>query len=119
MKDLIEKYELEIEAWHLFYESFQSYQDVISLVRGVCVEMKSELIKAKINNPNNAKIPAQEKRIDLIFSSMDKMDGLTARCLRQSAQLKKNKEMYFALEKENEALRSEILALNKSFDEAN
>jgi len=117
MKELIEEYRLEIEAWHLFYESFEAYQDAISLVRGVCVEMKSELLKAKLANPNNSKIPAQAKRIDLLFSAMDSIDGLTARCLKQRAQLQKNKESYFELEKENEALKQEINAIKKAHDE--
>lgn len=116
-KDLIKEYEVQIEGWHLFYESFEKYMDAIFTVRGVAVEMSSELIKVTKSNPNNSKLPNAKKRIDIIFSCMDSLEGLTNRCIKLSAQLKKNKEMYFVLEKENESLRNEINALKSSFNE--
>lgn len=117
MKDLLEHYENQIEGWHLFFESFINYQNAISIVRGISVEMNSELIKFGKSNPNSPKIEASKKRIDTLLGAMDVLDGLTSRCIKQSAQLKKNKEMYFELEKENESLRAQIFALTQSLDD--
>lgn len=117
MKDLLQHYENQIDGWHLFFESFINYQNAISIVRGISVEMNSELIKFGKSNPNSQKIEVSKKRIDTLLGCMDILDGLTSRCIKQSAQLKKNKEMYFELEKENESLRKQIFALTQSFDD--
>jgi len=117
MKELLEHYENQIEGWHLFFESFINYQNAISIVRGISVEMNSELIKFGKSNPKSPKIEISKKRIDTLLGCMDILDGLTARCIKQSAQLKKNKEMYFELEKENERLKHDIFALTQSLED--
>lgn len=117
MKELLEHYENQIQAWHLFFESFDNYLNSIAIVRGISIEMNSELIKFAKSNPNSPKIEISKKRIDTLLGCMDVLDGLTSRCVKQSAQLKKNKEMYFELEKENESLRNDILALTQSLED--
>lgn len=117
MKELLEHYENQIQGWHLFFESFENYLNAISIVRGISVEMNSELIKFSKSNPKSPKIEPSLKRIETLLGCMDVLDGLTSRCIKQSAQLKKNKEMYLELEKENEKLRNDIFALTQSLED--
>lgn len=116
-KYLAEKYEVEIEAWHLFYESFIEYDNALKVGNGVLVTMMSELIKAKIVNPNNEKIKSTEERIKTLFSCLEKLNGLNNKCNNLQIKLKKTVATKLEMDIENEILKAEILALKASFND--
>lgn len=96
----LKQYELQIEAWHLFYESFVEYDNAIMLANGVLVDMQSKLIKAKIKNPTNIAILDTEARIKTLFTCIEKFEGLNARCVRLQTKLKQTVNTNLILEQE-------------------
>lgn len=98
-------YELNSEAWLLFYQSFNKSTNAILNCRSVIVDMQSEIIKAKISNPKNSKLEASQERIDLLSENLDILEILNNRCSQQKDLLKKYKNRINQLESEMEEIR--------------
>lgn len=116
-KNLMDQYKVEIDTWHLFYETFIEYDNAISIARGVLVSMMSEVIKAKKINPSNEKIKYSEDRINILFASIEKLNGLNTKCNNLQINLKKTVFNQLKIEEENTNLKAEIAALKASFND--
>lgn len=112
--DIYKSYELEIEAWHLFYESFLQYDISIQSANGILVSMMVEVNKAKKRNAGSEKILESEKRINQLFEIVDSFTGLNNKCSRLQAQLKKSKSENLELQQEIESLTSELNAIKSA-----
>lgn len=93
-----EFYRLNAEAWILFYQSFHKSTKAILNCRSVINDMQSEIIKATIANPNNAKLKHTQDRIDMLSENLDILEILNNRCVNQQKQLKEYKEKILQLE---------------------
>lgn len=112
--DIYKSYELEIEAWHLFYESFLQYDISIQSANGILVSMMVEVNKAKKRNAGSEKILESEKRINHLFEIIDSFTGLNNKCSRLQTQLKKSKSENLELLQEIELLTSELNAIKSA-----
>ena len=104
-KDIAELYKLQVEAWHIFYQSFTEYDLYLSNGRGIVVEMYSELIKAKKLNPTNDKIIKSESRLKILLDVLEKFEGLNNKCVALQKKLKDSTAKQFELEKELTAIK--------------
>jgi len=116
-KILAEQYEIEIEGWHLFYESFIEYDNALIVANGILFTMLSEVLKAEIKSPTSDKIKLSKERVMNMFSVIEKLEGLSNRCNNLQIKLKRSVNKQLITEKENEELKAEILALKATFDE--
>lgn len=114
-KELAEQYSLQIEGWHLFYESFIKFEHVLMTSKGVLVEMYSEAYKAK--NKGNTRAENALKRIDVLRESFENLEGLNNRCMNLQRQLKKSVSKSLQLEEENKKLINELEAIKKAHNE--
>ena len=114
-KQLSEYYSIQIEGWHLFYQSFIEYENVLSVSKGVLVEMYSEIAKAKIKG--NRRTENAEKRVNILFEGIKKMEAMNNRCMNLQSKLKSVCARELDLELENKKLKSELEAIKKSYDE--
>lgn len=112
--DIHKSYELEIEAWHLFYESFLQYDISIQSANGILVSMMVEVNKAKKRNAGSEKILESEKRINQLFEIVDSFTGLNNKCSRLQTKLKKSKSENLEFQQEIELLTSELNAIKSA-----
>lgn len=104
-KEIAELYKLQIEAWHIFYQSFSENDLYLYNGRGVIVEMYSELLKAKKINPTNQKIIKSENRLKILLDVFEKLEGLNNKCVALQIKLKDSTIKKFELEKELTAIK--------------
>lgn len=116
IKEIHQQYELEIEAWHLFYQSFLLYDISIQSANGILVSMMVEVNKAKKKNPTNEKIIESEKRINQLFQIVDSFTGLNNKCSQLQSALKKSKAENLELQQETELLTSELNAIKSAIN---
>lgn len=106
LKEIAEKRKVEIDSFHLFYEDFNKYDVAISLGNGVLSEMYSELLKAKVKNPNNQNVINQEQRIKDLFGILEEMQGLNSKCQSLKLRFRNLNQRNFNLQHELEAIKS-------------
>lgn len=116
-KALAQQYEVEIEGWYLFYESFIEYENAFMAANGILVAMMSEVIKAESKSPENEKIKQSRERVLNMFAIIEKFEGLNSRCNNLQVKLKKSVGKQLLLEKQNEDLKLEILAIKSAINE--
>lgn len=116
-KELAEQYSVQIEGWHLFYESFIENDFSLSIARGILFEMQSEIVKASLKNKENPKINEAQKRIDDLSLCIDKFEGLNSRCMSLQRKLKQSVSKSLQLEEENKRLINELEAVKKAHNE--
>lgn len=115
LKRELELSKIEIEGWHLFYESFIEHDMHITLGRSILVKMFSELYKAKLKNPKNESIPKAENRLENLEKIFDKMEGLNNRCVNLQKQLKEKVRSEIELMDKLQELEQELEAIKKAF----
>lgn len=116
IQEIHHQYELEIEAWQLFYQSFLQYDISIQSANGILVSMMVEVNKAKKKNPTNEKIIESEKRINQLFEIIDSFTGLNNKCSQLQKSIKKSKADNLELQQEIELLTSELNAIKSAIN---
>jgi len=104
-KSLYEKLLLEIETYHTFYNDFSKHIMLISIGRGLLIDMYSDLIKFKKANPTNPKIPEKEAKLKQLLDVFDEFDGLHSKCIQMQLQLRRSNELVFKLTEELTAIK--------------
>lgn len=103
-----ERLKVEIDTYHAFYESFNMYDIAISDGYGYLSEMYSELLKAKIKNPNNPAVINQEDRIIKLLNIFSGMTGLNNKCHSLSLRFKHINQELFNVKNELDAIKKAI-----------
>jgi len=116
LKKELEISRLEIESWHLFYESFTEHDMFITLGRSILVRMFSELYKAKSKNPTNENILRTENRLTNLEKVFDKMEGMNNRCVNLQKSLRLKSTECLKKDEQIEKLTNEIEAMKKAFE---
>lgn len=116
-KKIAEEYKLQVEAWHLFYQSFTEHDTHISNARGILIEMFSEFWQAKKKNRDNPKLDATEKRINHLLEIVDKFEGINNRCQSLRQQLREENSKNFRLKTEIDSLNSELKSIKDLINE--
>jgi len=112
-----EYYKLQIEGWHLFYESFIESSIAIENSRGILFDMQHEVLIAGKKNPSNPKLLETEKRLAFLHLNFDMLEKLNNRCINLQRQLKSKVSENLELMDQNELLKKEIEVIKKAFNE--
>ena len=116
LKKELELSKLEIESWHLFYESFTEHDMQIEFGRCILVRMFSELYKAKAKNPTNENILKTENSVTNLEKVFDKMEGLNNRCVKLQKLLRIKSTECLQKDEQIEKLTKEIEAMKLAFN---